>query len=394
MPLSLAQVRRIGGLEVNALHFGGVLPEVLEGGRVAAAGTPVFDINGTLLFHRIPIARARKRIGYVDVGAHEVLGEPLLAVCTGLDWDEAAILEAAATAARKGRRTLRFDSMRFVAYSFPKIAVQFLNGADEVLMLEWQTWAPVPAARPERKPMEPSNFERWSLIDELPAELKRSNARSFKARVALWDAPVLSDLKATVIQRKLFELPEIVLKLVDTREVHYAPRADDHHPCYELRGQQTGVWCVAASVEMLLNFYRYHYDQPRLAQEMDLGTCVQPNGLPYGSEAKVVTTIEALSSNTLDATATVNPTWALFTGEIKANRPLISFIPGHSRTVAGYTQTLLTLPGRVPFKGLLVYDPWPPTDCAHPEAGGVITMWENFATQVYRYAFTAVLRHV
>jgi hypothetical protein len=145
---------------------------------------------------------------------------------------------------------------------------------------------------------------------------------------------------------------------------------------------------------MLMNFYRYQYDQPRLAQEMDLGTCAVPNGLPYGQEHKVVDTIEKLSSNTLNATAIVNPAWAVFQTEIAANRPLISFIPGHSRTVAGYTRTLIHLPGQLPFRGLLVYDPWPPTDCAHPEAGGVITKWENFATQTYRYAFTAVLKHV
>jgi hypothetical protein len=145
---------------------------------------------------------------------------------------------------------------------------------------------------------------------------------------------------------------------------------------------------------MLLNFYRYQYDQPRLAAELDQGTCDVPSGLPYGEEWRVVDTIERLSSNTLDATDIHNPGWATFQTEIQANRPLISFIPGHSRTVAGYTRTLLTLPGQLPYNGLLVYDPSPPTDCAHPEAGGVITKWENFATQTYRYAFTAVLSHV
>jgi hypothetical protein len=189
-------------------------------------------------------------------------------------------------------------------------------------------------------------------------------------------------------------LSKVVVDFTDTREVHYSPRADDHHPCYELRGQQAPVWCVAASVEMLLNFYRYQYDQPRLAKEMDLGTCKLPNGLPFGDEYKVVNAIKKLSSNTLNATAIPNPAWATYQTEIKANRPLISFIWGHSRTVAGYTHSMLHLPGELPFKGLLVYDPWPPTDCAHPEAGGVITSWENFATQNYYYAFTAVLNHV
>ena len=88
------------------------------------------------------------------------------------------------------------------------------------------------------------------------------------------------------------------------------------------------------------------------------------------------------------------PDWPLFMNEIRANRPLISFVPGHSRTVAGYTRSLLHLLGELPYRGLLVYDPWPPTDCEHPEAGGVITRWENFGATTYRHAFSAALRHV
>ncbi len=395
MPISSEQVIRIAGLELNALHFTGVMPEILERSRIPSAGTPIFDINGTLLYHRVPIIRGRERIGYADVGAHEVLGEPLLAVSTGISWDEKGILEEAAAAARKGRRSLKFNSVRFVAYSFPKIALQFLQDGQEALMLEWKSWVEVPpSAASNRKPMEPSNFERWSLIDELPAEVKRAKARSFTKRMEAWDVPTLRRIDATLITKTAFKMPDIVVKISDTREIHYSPRPADHHPCYELRGQQTGVWCVAASTEMLLNFYRYQYDQPRLAQELGLGTCSDPNGLPYGQESKVVTTIEKLSSNSLDATMTADPGWSTFQSEIVANRPLISFIPGHSRTVAGYTRTLIALPGQIPFKGLLVYDPWPPTDCDHPEDGGVITRWENFATQTYRYAFSAVLKHV
>ena len=35
-----------------------------------------------------------------------------------------------------------------------------------------------------------------------------------------------------------------------------------------------------------------------------------------------------------------------------------------------------------PFRGLLVYDPWPPST-------GVITRWENFDTQTYQYGYSA-----
>lgn len=172
------------------------------------------------------------------------------------------------------------------------------------------------------------------------------------------------------------------IELMDTRVLHYSLRGTDHDPCYELRGQETNVWCVGASTQMLLDFYRYEYSQVRLAEELGLGTLEHPNGLPYSRVGDVVTVIEAMTSNGLDATMITNPSWSTFRDEIRANRPLISFVPGHSRTVAGYTRSRFTLPGLISFRGLLVYDPWPPN-------AGVITRWENFATQTYQYAYTA-----
>jgi hypothetical protein len=133
---------------------------------------------------------------------------------------------------------------------------------------------------------------------------------------------------------------------------------------------------------MVLDFYRYEYTQVRLAQELGLGTLTNPNGLPYARVNDVVTVIEKLTSNALDATINTSPNWTQFRNEIRANRPMISFIPGHSRTVAGYTRTNIVLLNLTPFRGLLVYDPWPPN-------AGVITRWENFDTQTYTHAYTA-----
>lgn len=393
MPISVEKVQRLAGFELNALRAAEVLGKEFEKVSVSPAGTPIYDTNGELLFYRLPLTRGRTFSGYADIAVNQALGEPLLAIAPGATWNEDAILKEA-RAVTSERRELQFDAIRFVAYSFPKLALQYLLEGEEVLMLEWKSWVEVPRESSRREPTQPSNFERWSLIDEMPAEVKAARFRDFKEREAIWETPDLSRIDPSMISREILDLEFVHVEFTDTREIHYSPRAADHHPCYELRGQQTPLWCVAASVEMLLNFYRYQYDQPRLAAEMDLGTCDVYNGLPYGQEWKVVDTIERLSSNTLDATDIYNPSWATFQTEIQANRPFISFIPGHSRTVAGYTCTLLALPGELPFNGLLVYDPWPPTDCAHPEAGGVITKWENFATQTYRYAFTAVLSHV
>jgi hypothetical protein len=170
------------------------------------------------------------------------------------------------------------------------------------------------------------------------------------------------------------------LRITDTRELHYSPLDTDHVPCFELRGQLTSVWCVAASVQMVLDFYRYNYQQTRIAQELGLGTLANPSGLPYANDGDVVTVLNALSNNSLTASMNTSPSWYEFRAEIRANRPLISFVPGHSRAVAGYTSTRIF--SWYLFRGLLVYDPWPPTT-------GVITRWENFDAMTYRRTFTA-----
>lgn len=386
MALSPDQIQRIAALELNALMAGGILDSRYEKVSIPKRGTPVYDLNGEILFYRLPLAKGKTELGYADIACHEALGEPLLGVTMDGVWNEKELPAIAV----KNRKVKKYDSVRFVAYSYPKIALQFLSEGKEVTMLELHTWAEVPpASNKDRKPMEPSNFERWSLLEEMPKAILRRREKSFNERIAIWESKEFKRFDSTIISIEIFAPGRSIVHRLDTREIHYSKNNLDHHVCYELRGQQTNVWCVGASTEMLLNFYRYDYNQVRLAQELGLGTLSHPNGLPYANVGLVVTVIENLTSNALDATMHVNPAWTIFRNEIRANRPLISFIPGHSRTVAGYTEQSITFFGSliVLFRGLLVYDPWPPN-------AGVITRWENTATQTYQFAYSAVLKHV
>lgn len=233
--------------------------------------------------------------------------------------------------------------------------------------------------------MQPESFERWSLVAEMPARPRRARASAYGARLAL-HRELVTDLVAHTIDPNRW-LDVFSISLVDSRQLAYSLRPGDHTPCYELRGQETNVWCVGASAQMLLDFYRYEYTQTRLAQELGLGTKANPNGLPYSQVGQVVTALEALTGNGLDVTMISNPTFAKFRSEIRANRPLISFVPGHSRTVAGYTQNLITQIHTQPYRGLLVYDPWPPN-------AGLITKWENMATQTNQFAYTALVTKI
>jgi hypothetical protein len=385
--LNAKEIFRLASLELNLLQVTRSLPvDILRDARLEMA-TPIYDTNGEELFHRIPLSREGASIGYADAAAHTAaFGAPLLAVAPGANWNERKIVAEAEEAYHRGVADKRFraegyDEIRFVAYSYPKIALQFLQKQEEVLMLECFTWLQVPPARQtDRKKLEPSNFERWSLLDELPPERKKTNQRDFEERLsALGDANLDTAARGFIVPMTALFTP---IKLTLTREIHYSGRNSDHHVCYELRGQETNVWCVGASVQMLLDFYRYNYSQTRIAVALGLGTPGNPNGLPYSRVGDVVTQLQALSSNALTAHMIINPTFSAFTSELARNRPMISFVPGHSRTVAGYTESLFVFVNQLPFRGLLVYDPWPPN-------AGVITRWENFAAQTYQYAYSA-----
>jgi len=85
------------------------------------------------------------------------------------------------------------------------------------------TWAPVPPARQtDRKPLEPSNFERWSLLEELPASARSANARRYNARVKAWSARQLGKLDTSVISKSVFDAARLKILLTDARELHYS----------------------------------------------------------------------------------------------------------------------------------------------------------------------------
>lgn len=390
------QVTRLAGLELNALRYLGILPgEVFDGTRVPAKGTPIYDVNGEILFYRITLNSNAGQMAYADMAADTRLGAPLLAVSYGQQWDEKAIIKEATNWFQQKIGDKEFDEIRFVAFSFPKIALQFLNDDKEVAMLEWKSWEKVPKTTARdlkaRKKLQPGNFERWSMLDETPKKEQQKNSKNFTDRQTVWDQVVDTEeirrRDTNLVHVDTLDTTITTIPLVDSRVLHYSRDNSDHKTCYELHGQQTNVWCVGASVQMLLEFYRYEYTQVRLARELGLGTLASPNGLPYSRVGDVVTVLEAMTSNALDATMITSPSWSTFRNEIRANRPLISFIPGHSRTIAGYTRSRISLPGRLPFRGLLVYDPWPPN-------AGVITRWENFDTSTYQFAYTAHVRKV
>ena len=66
-----------------------------------------------------------------------------------------------------------YDEVRFVAYSYPKLAVQFLSSGRELAMLELFSWQPVP----EHQDEETENFSRWSYLESLGRNAIKRAAR-------------------------------------------------------------------------------------------------------------------------------------------------------------------------------------------------------------------------
>lgn len=392
MPDPKETLEWISWIELSYLALAGALPERFERAGIALEeSVPIYDLNGTELMRRVPLESSKAdEGGHVDIAVHPALGEPVVSWSTDNAWNADRLREEGLKAAKR-REIPEIDAceIRFVAYSFPKIALQFLSDGEEVAMLELETWEPVPPSsrRPNYEP--PADFERWSYLDELPDDHRHERQENYAERIRRWreflppERAELNRIDREAFARQIdFDLELERIPLHRSRELHYSTRDTDHEVCYEVRGQETSVWCVAASVQMLLDFYRYEYTQVRLAQELGLGTLSSPNGLPYSRDSDVVTVLEGLTCSALDADMNTSPTFAEYVAEIDANRPLISFIPGHSRTVAGYFRSFMSLPGQSAFRGLLVYDPWPPDT-------GVITRWENYDVTTYRRTFTA-----
>lgn len=192
--------------------------------------------------------------------------------------------------------------------------------------------------------------------------------------------PVSAEVREAAVERyrqrvqdlthlaQVFGLDEPVVRRFDRGLVEEVlrPRVDTRTlpPCVRPPLQETDAWALAACVQVLLDFYRYRYDQERLASELGLGTEDSP---VRGSWREVALAVETLTGKALSAELSTAPAFAEYRTEVREERPSISIVPGHARVVTGYTRmSSLRLIG-ASFAGLLVQDP--------AEGAG---RWENY----------------
>src|SRR3954463_11468681 len=144
--LKPSEVHRLAAVELNLFNLAHTLPGMhLEGTRFDA-GIPIYDPSGEVLFYRLPLRNeSGRQAGYADIAAHTLFGAPLLATAPDAAWNAETWIAEAQSALERLRhhhddyRRIEFadyDEVRLVAFSFPKLAVQFLRKGEELTMLE------------------------------------------------------------------------------------------------------------------------------------------------------------------------------------------------------------------------------------------------------------------
>lgn len=341
--------------------------------------TPIFDLNGSVLFHDYPVVRGGQVVGTVRAAASRVLGAPVVAHIVGPNsWDYGAAVQQLTPQVRREHPRWTIQATRLVCYSYPKLGVLFElldeQGQPRRLIFDVASLAPIPEGRPEAGGREGAYA--WSLYEALPERSRRARLERFREIDELRvrrSSEGRPDLRGEISIARIAPIELIRWSVKFTRQLqfcnHYlATEARSHHS-FVLHGQQKDDYCAVATCQMILCYYRYYYSQDEIAPALGYspgGGCPSDQSAGY----------EALTCNHLDATFDSTPTFAEASSAIAALHPLKSGINGHARACAGVAATI-SIPGGVSNEKLYIYDPWP-WNADYKLAGTV--SWEDWDT--------------
>jgi hypothetical protein len=319
------------------------------------SGTTLVDLNGTKVLIRVRLTSERGDVGYADVATAPELGSVLFSVTRTKAWDEDAIR-------REAEKQGLPSQGAFVAYAYPKVGLEIERTITSRSVFDWIEGRVVSFGDPF---LEEANVVRsYSMIDSLEESLRRSNRQQYDA----------------LVRELSLNTGEEELTKAMRHQIQYSGYLAGH-TCFELRTQRFGEWCVPASVEMLLAFYRYKYDQDDIAVALGQRDANRNQiELAVGREYGVVDVVSFLTCQALVPRMYPNEAafWGIIMTEILNDRPLILFTGGHSRVIAGFS--LCTI-GSVVCGGLTLYDP-----------AEVEVCWEYYNKNTELLLFSASLR--
>lgn len=339
----------------------------------------IHDLNGEPLFYEFSAMDGNEQIGRIKTSATKRVGATVPTVEMGVrPWNPDIGKKNAKKRVKELYPKARIENTELVCYGYPKIGVR-VDIADEQLgdkslifdvadasevarfgsdELEGQTaWSYLD----EQDPLQAEHKERlWELRDK---EREAANKETPKIFARAFTSKEAEKVKSTfLVTSDLIKIP-----FYSSKVLKFAPRCTPHD-CFELYAQHTNVYCAVATGQMILDFYRYHYDQDDIATAM--GTGAGGTGNPGQ-----VAGYESLSNNCLNATYDTSANWSEAKAEIDANRPVKSGVPGHARACAGWKRQNIWIIGQTPKRWLQIYDPWPwNTDIC---AGGQV-YWEDW----------------
>lgn len=343
----------------------------------------IYDINGEPLFYEYSATDGKKQIGRIKASATKRLGSPVPTLELGpRPWDPGKGIKQATDNAKKAFPKASIKATQLVCYSYPKIGVRvdlagsgqpqkslIFDVADGTMVdrfgideLEGQcAWSYLDHLSPAE---EESRIKLWDLRDQEREVARKKNlklfSRGFTAKEAL-------NIKQTFVVESRYIIP-----FYSSKVIKFGPRCSPHD-CFELYAQHTSVYCAVATGQMILDFYRYYFDQDDIATAMGTGATGTGN-------TGQVAGYESLSNNCLVATYDTTATWTEAKNEIDANRPVKSGVPGHARACAGWKRQNIFLIGQPPRRWLKIYDPWPWN--ADICAGGQV-YWEDWETKTH-----------
>lgn len=351
-------------LAVRRAWAGGV-PDFAEWGSANVDPEPLIinDLNGDRLFYDFNVRLDERTIGVVRASANKVVGSPVVSLQLGPHrWSVNDATLGASKVLKQREARADVNDISLVCYCYPKVAIRVEAASREAgplsMLVDVADLKPVERFGADDE----EGLSAYSFLDEVAvpeADQRRSRweAAEGDLEASLEAAPTaveqegakvdLADLKDKLAPKPYLEF----IKFYSWKTVRYAPRCNAPE-VFRLYAQQTNVYCAVATGQMILDFYKYHFDQPAIAAAMGTG----PGGT---SNTGQVNGYESLSNNGLDATYDNTAAWSEAKAEIDANRPLKSGIPGHARACAGWKRQNITLIGQPPKRWLKIYDPWP-----------------------------------
>jgi hypothetical protein len=321
--------------------------------------TTVYDLNNEPLFYDFPVVTQKgEHIGLVRASASRVLGVPVPSIyLTPPAWNiQASMIKGKELVKTKFKGEV--TNAKLVCYAYPKlgIAVEWKKERrTQRTILDIGDLSEVPEKAEsgmrgpgavsfyERAPEKavPESLKLFKAYEKVVDDLQERSKQDLATRKTITEINMVYQAIPSIVQISVFKT-----KILTLCTHNFS------HECFNLHGQDNGVYCVVATGQMLMDFYRFYHSQNAIATAMGTGA----GGTSYAGEIKGY---QSLTCSHFTAQQEFSPTFAKAKTEIDNNRPFDYSYSYHAMACAGYREQRIYLVGTTPERSLYLYDPSP-----------------------------------